>query len=157
MKLDPVFTVKENKLFMISDNSEVNPDTLKQVQIPWSTVEMEEESYNEEYLAKLRDDLKALETSHTYAILVPVLDKPLDTPEQLELFTNAYNHTARRVKDAESVAGFLLPVELLRKGMDIVQSEFIDVIAKKHAQYVYFAEKENSEFAKKSPEIVAIL
>lgn len=63
MKLDPVFTVKENKLYKIADNSPVDPNSLRRVEIPWTTVEMEEESYNEEFLALLRNQLKGMEAS----------------------------------------------------------------------------------------------
>lgn len=138
MKLDPVFTVKENKLYKIEDNSLVDLATLKQIQIPWSTVEMEDEIYNEEFLATLRDQLKKLEAINTFAILVPIVDKPIDSPEKVELFIAAFSHTARRVKDCVSVAGFELPAELT------APQDFIDALAVKHAQYVYFSKAENS-------------
>ena len=137
MKLDPIFTVKNKKLYKIADGSEVNTSTLKRIEIPWSTVEIEEEAYNEEYLAGLREELKALEASETYAVLVPIADKPLDTPEKEELFINAFNHTARRVKDCTSVAGFELIPQLKNKEV------FMDTLAIKHAQYVYFTKAEN--------------
>ena len=137
MKLEPIFTVKEKKLYRIADNSQVDTSTLKRIDLPWSTVEMEAEAYNEEYLAQLRDQLKALEATGEFAVLVPVADKPLDTPEQEELFINAYNHTARRVKDCTCVAGFELPSQLKDK------QAFMDTLAIKHAQYVYFTKAEN--------------
>lgn len=137
MKLDPIFTVKNKKLYKIADGSEVDTSTLKRIEIPWSTVEIEEEAYNEEYLAGLREELKALEASETYAVLVPIADKPLDTPEKEELFINAFNHTARRVKDCTSVAGFELIPQLKDK------EAFMDTLAIKHAQYVYFTKAEN--------------
>ena len=43
MKLDPIFTVKNKKLYTISDNSEVDTATLKRIDILWSTVELDEE------------------------------------------------------------------------------------------------------------------
>lgn len=138
MKLDAVFTVKENKLYKIDGITKVDPATLTQIQIPWTTVEMEEEIYNEEFLATLRDQLKKMEAAGTYAILVPLVDKPLESAEQIELFINAFNHTARRVKDCTSVAGFELPLELK------APQDFIDALAVKHAQYVYFSKAENS-------------
>ena len=137
MKLDPIFTVKNKKLYKLSDNSEVDTSTLKRIDIPWSTVELEPEAYNEEYLANLRDQLKAMEEAGTFAVLVPVADKPLETPEQEELFINAYNHTARRVKDCASVAGLELVPQLKDK------QGFMDTLAIKHAQYVYFTKAEN--------------
>lgn len=137
MKLDPIFTVKNKKLYKIADGSEVDTATLKRIDIPWSTVELEDEAYNEEYLAGLRDQLKSLEAAGEYAVLVPVVDKALETPEQEELFINAYNHTARRVKDCVSVAGLELPALLKDKGA------FMETLAIKHAQYVYFTKAEN--------------
>ena len=137
MKLDPIFTVKNKKLYKIADGSEVNTSTLKRIDIPWSTVEIADESYNEEYLAGLREQLKSMESAGSFAVLVPLVDKPLETPEQEELFIDAYNHTARRVKDCESVAGLELPAQLKDK------QAFMDTLAIKHAQYVYFTKAEN--------------
>ena len=137
MKLDPIFTVKNKKLYKIADNSEVDTSTLKRINIPWTTVEMEDETYNEEFLALLRDQLKKMEDAGIFAVLVPVADKPLDTPEQEEAFINAFNHTARRVKDCVSVAGLELAPQLKDK------QAFIDTLAVKHAQYVYFTTAEN--------------
>ena len=137
MKLDPIFTVKNKKLYKISDNSEVDTSTLKRIDIPWSTVEIDEESYNEEFLAELRNQLKSLEEAGIFAVLVPVADKPLDTPEQEEAFITAFNHTARRVKDCVSVAGMELAPQLKDK------QAFMDTLAIKHAQYVYFTKAEN--------------
>ena len=137
MKLDPIFTVKNKKLYKIADNSEVDTSTLKRIDIPWSTVELEDEAYNEEYLAALREQLKAMETSESFAVLVPVVDKPLETPEDEELFINAYNHTARRVKDCTSVAGLELVLQLKDK------QAFMDTLSIKHAQYIYFTKAEN--------------
>ena len=137
MKLDPIFTVKNKKLYKIADGSEVDLSTLKRIDIPWSTVELEDEAYNEEYLAQLRDQLKSMEETGTFAVLVPVVDKALETPEQEELFINAFNHTARRVKDCLSVAGLELAPQLKDK------QAFMDTLAVKHAQYVYFTKVEN--------------
>jgi len=137
LKLDPIFTVKENKLYKISDNSLVDTATLRRIEIPWTTVEMEDEVYNEEFLAVLRDQLKQMEAAKTFAVLVPIIDKPVSTELQTEYFINAFNHAARRVKDCESVAGFELPVELSDK------QAFIDKLSIKHAQYVYFSKEEN--------------
>ena len=146
MKLDPIFTVKNHKLFKISDNSAVDAAALKKIQIKWSEVELAEESYNEEYLANLRDELKAMDDAGTFAVLVPVVDKPLDSAEQIEAFINTYNHTARRVKDCVSVAGFILPEEITAKGFGASSpaADFMETLAIKHSQYVYFSKKTDS-------------
>ena len=140
MKLDPIFTIKNNTLYKIDNNSPVDTSTLKQIKIKWSTVELAEESYNEEYLAQLREDLKAMEAAGTFAVLVPAVDKPLDNAEQIEAFINTFNHTARRVKDCESVAGFVLPPDVTSKGFEAgtPAADFMETLAIKHAQYVYF-------------------
>ena len=137
MKLDPIFTVKNKKLYKIADGSEVDTSTLKKINIPWTTVEMEDGIYNEEFLALLRDQLKKMEEAGQFAVLVPAADKPLETPEQEEAFTAAFNHTARRVKDCASVAGMELEPKLKDK------QGFMDTLAIKHAQYVYFTKAEN--------------
>ena len=61
----------------------------------------------------------------------------ISLPEQEELFINAFNHTARRVKDCISVAGMELAPQLKDK------QAFMDTLAIKHAQYVYFTKAEN--------------
>ncbi|MCR4742965.1 MAG: hypothetical protein K5866_08880 [Treponema sp.] len=143
MKLDPVFYVKDNKLFKIQDNSLVDISSLKMIEIPWSTVELSEENYNEEYLAELREELKALDESNLFALLIPIVDKKLESPEDFELFTKAFNHTARRIKDCVSVAGYKLPEELVKKGFSqgSAACDFMETIAIKHAQYVNFVSK----------------
>lgn len=137
MKLDPIFTVKNKKLYKIADGSEVDTSTLKRIDIPWTSVELEDGIYNEEFLAQLRDQLKKMEESGLFAVLVPLADKPLETAEEEEAFINAYNHTARRVKDCTSVAGMELAPQLKNK------QAFMDTLAIKHAQYVYFTRTEN--------------
>ena len=146
MKLDPIFTVKNHKLYKIDSEAQVDPASLKKIEIKWSQVELAEESYNEEYLAALREDLKAMDDAGTFAVLLPVLDKPLDSPEQIEAFINTYNHTARRVKDCVSVVGFELPDVITSKGFSegSPAANFMETLAIKHAQYVYFSKKTDS-------------
>ncbi len=141
MKLDPVFTVKENKLYKISDNSLVDINSFKRIEIKWSTVELEPELYNEEFLANLREELKQSDDKNEFVILVPVADKELKSAEQAESFTNAFNHTARRIKDCICVAGIELPQELTANGFEqnCFASDFMQTLAIKHAQYVYFS------------------
>ena len=146
MKLDPIFTIKNNILYKIDDNSQVATSTLKRIEIKWSTVEISDEAYNEEYLAQLREDLKSMEEAGTFAVIVPVVDKPLESPEQTEAFINTFNHTARRVKDCESVAGFVLPEEIASKGFSAGSpaQDFMETLAIKHAQYVYFVKADSA-------------
>lgn len=145
MKLDPVFTVKENKLYKIADDSQVEVTSLKKIEIKWSTIELEPESYNEEYLANLREELKPLDDTGKFVYLSPVVDKDLNTPEDIELYINAINHCARRIKDCICIAGIELPETVLSKGVDADSPAicFMETLAKKHAQYVYFASTES--------------
>ena len=39
MKLEPIFTVKNKKLYKLADGAEVDTSTLKRIDIPWSTVD----------------------------------------------------------------------------------------------------------------------
>lgn len=142
MKLEALFTVKQNKLFSAKYDSAVNPADFEKIIVKWSEVELDDEVYNEELLAKLRDNLKALEAQNKFAVIIPEIDKTFETSDQKEAFINAMNHTARRVKDCVSVAGFELPSKLLEAKL---QGDFIDILAKKHAQYVYFAVKSDTD------------
>ena len=160
MKLEPLFTVKNNELYKIADNSKVElksealnqihadklvftDDSFCKVLIPWSKVELDEEVYNEEFLAALRDFLKLYDEKNHFVIIKPIVDKDLSTPEAVELFINAFNHTARRIKDCVSVAGIELPPQLIEKGFAPATpaADFMEKLAIKHQQYVYFAEK----------------
>ncbi len=143
MKLEALFKVNESKLFWVKDNSPADAATFEKISIKWSEVELDDEVYNEEFLAKLRDQLKALDAANKFAILVPEIDRTYETPAHKEAFTTAMNHTARRVKDCVSVAGFLLPSDLLKEGLAAGKPavDFMDTLAVKHAQYVYFASK----------------
>ena len=136
MKLDPVFYVKDNKLFKIQDNSLVDISSLKMIEIPWSTVELSEENYNEEYLAELREELKKLDERKEFAILVPIVDKKIESAEDFELFTKAFNHTARRIKDCENVIGFSVPE-------NVEPDFFISELKAKHGHYIFFSTDEN--------------
>lgn len=158
MKLDPIFTVKNNELYKIADDTkidltnvpEISSDNLiftdnsfVKISIPWSKVELDDEVYNEEFLAALRDYLKLLDEKNYFAVIKPIVDKNLESPDQFEAFTTAFNHTARRIKDCVSVAGIELPDALLSKGFspDSPATTFMETLAIKHAQYVYFADK----------------
>ena len=140
MKLDPLFTIKNNKLYKISDDSEVALDSLKKIELPWSKLELEPEHYNEELLAKLRDDLKGMEETGDFAIIVPVTDRKIAAANEdydETAYIAACNHGARRIKDCTSVVGFEIPAEIED------QEDFVDTLSKKHSQYIYFTKVEN--------------
>jgi len=158
MKLEPLFAAKNNELYKLADNSKVDLSKINElsgdkllytdnyicrISILWSKVELQDELYNEEFLANLRDYLKLLDEKNQFAIIKPVIDKTIEKEEELELFINAFNHTARRIKDCISVIGMELPEELLSKGFaaDSPSLLFMEKLAIKHAQFVYFADK----------------
>lgn len=155
MKLEALFKAENNNLVKLSDNSVISLDNLKiynsdnynsnpitepyfAIEIPWSKVELDDEVYNEELLAALRDGLKSAEEKGLFCFIIPVVDKDFNTPEQKEAYTAAFNHTARRIKDCVSVIGLALPEMVLTAG---IENDFMEVLAKKHAQYLYFVQK----------------
>lgn len=139
MKLEKLFESKENKLYKIGGGEvAVTPEML--VPVKWNDVEGDEEVYDEQYLAKLRDELKALEEKGQFVVLEPVYDKKGAIPGQ---FINAMKHTARRIKDCVSVIGFAIPSEIVDDA-DVV-SFYLEKLSEKHAQYVYFAKKAVNE------------
>ena len=168
MKFDPLVKVVENKLVKLSDGSEISAENLNIVQIdgvesalvpaagsltavvcPWNKVEIEEGSYNEESLAKLRDFLKAFEAAGAFAFIVPMAQKTLADADEADSFIKAMVHTARRIKDCASVLGFAVAAELMEKdaGKKLDENSwsqwFINEMNVKHAHYVYFAGKSN--------------
>ena len=154
MKLAAQFTTKDNTLFFLDGTplpvtgcplvsaEDCKGNALPQtdakicmVNLPWSLVGMDEESYNEEFLAAFRDWLKMLETKQQYAVMVPVTDCPVSDAQKADV-TASMNHAARRIKDCTSVAGFAIP-----QGFSPADSDsFIEELSRKHAQYVYFSQ-----------------
>ena len=171
MKFDPLVKVVDNKLFLIADNSEISMDNVKIIEckkineqnisaeeskviavlLDWPMVEMEPGAYNEEFLAELRTFLKNLEEKHIFAFIIPSAKKDLEDADMADSFIAAMVHTARRIKDAESVIGFALAKELLVKDASSAFDEnsygqwFINEMNIKHGHYVYFAEKKALE------------
>ncbi len=154
MKLDAQFTAKNNALFFLDgsplsldscpciDALSCTGDALPQgdaplciVRLPWAQVGMDEESYNEEFLAQLRDWLKMLENKKQYALMLPVSDAAV-SDAQKDDFCASMNHAARRIKDCTSVVGFAIP-----QGFSTSDAEsFMALLAKKHGHYVYFSQ-----------------
>ncbi len=170
MKFDPLVKVVENKLVKIDDDSVMSLESLNIVQAdevegktapasdvvtavicPWSKIEMEPGAYNEDLLAKLRDYLKILEEKGCFAFVVPESEKAIEDADQADAYISAMVHTARRIKDAESVVGFALPAELVEKdaGKELDDNSycqwFVNDMNKKHGHYVYFIEKAVAE------------
>lgn len=129
MKLERLFEVKGSQLYKISgEKFAITEENIRTVR--WSDVEGEAEVYNEEYLAQLRDELKALEEKNHFVIIEPVFDKNCPA----EQFTAAMKHTARRIKDCVSVIGFALPSEI-----EAEKDFYIEELSAKHAQYCFFS------------------
>ena len=132
MKFEKLFQSKDNKLFKIT--GEEVPVTEKMTfPVKWSAVEGAEEEYDESFLAKLREQLKALEEKNEFVFLEPVYDK-VATPGQ---FNNAIKHTVRRLKDCKSVIGVAL-VKEVAEDKDVLE-DFMEKISEKHPHYVYFS------------------
>lgn len=141
MKIEAKFTAKNNKLYRISNDSEISldspfyieakpetfsagisaivsePASLEKPKIifltlSWKSVETSPEAYNEELLASLRDFLKTLEETEIYAVIAPATESSLKA-EETESFTAAMKHSARRIKDCQNVIGFSIPEDLI--------------------------------------------
>ena len=129
------------------------------VYLPWFLVEKTPESYNEEILAYLRDFLKEIEEGGLNTIIVPQLESdscPVElvsngqlNPQATEYFIAAMKHTARRIKDCQSVLGFAIPPELMIGGLseDSPIKMYMEELSQKHEHYVYFAKKADLENA----------
>ena len=162
MKLEPLFFIKQNNLYKIQTQEKVelsnfqtvsyqeftqNPlsNDFVKIDINWSSIELEDEVYNEELLAQLRDNLKKLDENNHFAIINPIADKQISSYDDADLFINACNHMARRVKDCESVIGLELPDQIFAQE---AAADFMDTLSKKHANYVFFTNNSNESKVK---------
>jgi hypothetical protein len=162
MKLEPLFFIKQNNLYKIQTQEKVelsnfqnvsyqeftqNPlsNEFVKIDINWSAIELENEVYNEELLAQLRDNLKKLDENNHFAIINPIADKQISSYDDADLFINACNHMARRIKDCESVIGLELPDQIFAQE---AAADFMDTLSKKHANYVFFANNSNESKVK---------
>lgn len=162
MKLEPLFFIKQNNLYKIQTQEKVelsnfqtvsyqeftqNPlsNEFVKIDINWSAIELEDEVYNEELLAQLRDNLKKLDENNHFAIINPIADKQISSYDDADLFINACNHMARRIKDCESVIGLELPDQIFAQE---AAADFMDTLSKKHANYVFFANNSNESKVK---------
>lgn len=155
MKLEALFKSQNNKLVQLSNEAEISLDGIPTykaadihtaiinadffaVEIPWSTVELDDGIYNEEFLAELRDFLKKAESRNQFGFIIPLIDKNYISADEMEAYINAFNHTARRIKDCVSLIGISLPSKVIEANQSV---EFMETLAIKHAQYLYFVEK----------------
>ena len=162
MKLEPLFFIKQNNLYKIQTQEKVelsnfqnvsyqeftqNPlaNEFVKIDINWSAIELDDEVYNEELLAQLRDNLKKLDEKNHFAIINPIADKQISSYDDADLFINACNHMARRIKDCESVIGLELPDQIFAQD---AAADFMDTLSKKHANYVFFANNSNESKVK---------
>lgn len=130
MKLERLFEVKERNLYTISGEA-ISPEG-KAFPVKWSDAEASAEEYNEDFLAKLRDELKILEEKNQFVFIEPIFDKSA----KAEQFTAAMKHCARRIKDCVSVIGFAIPDEIFEQ-----RAFYIEELSAKHAQYCFFCKK----------------
>ena len=156
MKLEKCFYAEHNDLFFL-DGTEcpVMSGTLRTedgnlpdstffmtmgiicLEITWKQVGLNEESYNESFLAALRDSLKKLEAMQVYVFICPLAgEEALDTPEAKDAFIASMNHCARRIKDCKVVAGFAVP-------SNVDAAQFITELSKKHSHYIFFSNDES--------------
>ncbi len=157
MKLEPLFKSSNNTLIRLEDGREysaeniisrpgcecqgeaaaltVNEDFFA-VDIPWTLVGLDEDSYNEQFLSDLRDYLKILDDKKKYVIIRPVADKTPLSPVQKEDFVASYKHCARRIKDCSCVVGFSIP-ECCDSNI------FREELSAKHKHYIYFSNDKN--------------
>lgn len=162
MKLEPLFFIKQNNLYKIQTQEKVelsnfqtvsyqeftqNPlsNEFIKIDINWSAIELDDEVYNEELLAQLRDNLKKLDENNHFAIINPIADKQISSYDDADLFINACNHMARRIKDCESVIGLELPDQIFAQE---AAADFMDTLSKKHSNYVFFANNSNESKVK---------
>ena len=170
MKFDPLVKSQNNKLYLLSDDSEIDVESaavvdgasvnsqsalpeqqIAVVKLCWNSVEMNPGEYNEELLAALRDYLKKLEENGRYAFIEASAGKELKDADEADSFIAAMVHAARRIKDAVSVVGFSIADELLSKdaGSSLDENSysqwFVNEMNKKHGHYVYFISKKAAE------------
>jgi len=153
MKLQALFRAENNKLFRIEDNKEfiVTGCTVKKaencqgeaaanefteeffaIDVPWTLVGTDEDSYNEQFLSDFRDYLKILDEKKIFVYINPVADKVPETAIQREDFVASFKHCARRIKDCQSVVGFAIN--------PCADSQlFMEELSAKHSHYIYFS------------------
>lgn len=156
MRQEPLFTTDGKNIFDNQNNikkfkigydfSQNNDYDLIIHKVLWSEVEIAEDSYNEEFLASLRDLYKEAEFKNLYVIIEAIANQPswIDSNySKADIdyhFTQALKHTARRVKDCTNVLGLYLGnSDFLDFSRTYFQQNFYDELSKKHKHYIFFA------------------
>lgn len=146
MKIEAKFYSEKNELYFLDGSkAELNSDKIKAYVVKWTEVGLDEDSYNEEFLANLRDKFKVMEDNGTYGFVVPECDSACDSEVQKEAFVASMKHCARRIKDCENIIGFAVPSEA-------DSSFFMEELSAKHKHYIYFTK--NSELSESNEKIV---
>ena len=109
----------------ISDSSAIHI-----IEVSVSRVGLDEDSYNESFLAALRDSLKILEEKNVYVLVKPLSNKETLSEIEKEAFTASFKHCMRRIKDCESVIGMIVP-------SCVDRDYFVGEIQPKHAHYIF--------------------
>ena len=152
MKLERLFEGKENSLYTVTgepvkistsvtevsafiNQASAPKNEVLRISVNWSLSGLDEENYNEGFLASFRDALKVLEEKKAFVLIEPVCDAPCESEAQKEAFIQSMKHCARRIKDCTSVAGFKVPEE-------VNAHDFIEELSAKHQHYVFFSENE---------------
>lgn len=148
MKIEAKFYSENNELYFLDGSkADLGSERIKAYSVNWTSVGLDEDSYNEEFLAKLREEFKALEEKGIYGYVVPQCDSPCDSAIEKENFTASMKHCARRIKDCENIVGFSIPPE-------VDADFFMEELSAKHKHYIYFTKYQ--EIAAKNHKIVKI-
>ena len=129
MKFEAKFKAEKNKLYTLDGTPvaaegcriitarpgvalDLNDGEFAGLCVNWNDAGRDEDSYNEEFLAGLRDQLKELEERHIFVFIIPVADSNEPGSAEEDAFIASFKHCARRIKDCECVAGFAVPAYL---------------------------------------------
>ncbi|WP_407398236.1 hypothetical protein [Treponema sp.] len=148
MKLEAKFYSEANQLYFLDGSkAELGSDRIKAYTVKWTSVGLDEDSYNEEFLAGLREQFKLMEENGSYGYVVPACDSACESEAQKEAFVASMKHCARRIKDCENIIGFAIPSE-------VDSGFFMEELSAKHKHYIYFTQ--NAELADSNEKIVKI-
>lgn len=112
---------------------------MQKIQVAYKDIVLADSSANEEFLAGLRDRLKAMEPGGGELLLVPAVEpgdcKDVDAALQV---TAAYKHCARRIKDCACVKGFEIPsvFKSMERGGELADN-FKSELLEKHPHYIF--------------------